>query len=59
MNDNLILELVDLAISMAQQLDNGTTKDVLLQLVYRGTQAYEEHTGETLNPSAIEVEDLL
>jgi hypothetical protein len=57
MNQNLILELVDLAISMATELDHGTTTDVLLDVVHKATAAYEEHTGETLNTSLVEAEE--
>jgi hypothetical protein len=58
MNTDLILQLVELAISMAQsQLDGGELKETLADVILKGVRAYEEHTGETLAPLFIKAEE--
>ncbi len=58
MNSNLILNLVDLAIALAQnQLDVGDAKQALLGIVRKGVRAYEDHTGEPLDPLLIKAEE--
>jgi hypothetical protein len=58
MNPDLIFRLVDLAISLAQtQMDSGGTTDALLGIVRKGYQAYENHTGEPLDPLLIKAEE--
>jgi hypothetical protein len=60
MNSDLIFELVELAISLAHtHLDSGDVEQTLLDIVHKGVQAYEDHTGEELDPFQIEAEDLL
>ena len=50
MNPNLIVNLVDLAIALAQsQLDSGDAKQALLGIVRKGVRAYEDHTGKPLD----------
>ena len=63
MNTNVAFELVDLAVNLARTLAGGeaqqdaTLAGILLQIVERAVQAYQDHTGETLDPSLIKAED--
>ncbi len=60
MTPNLIIELVQLAISLADtHLDGGDVAHILLGIVQKGVQAYEEQTGRTLNPALIRAENTL
>lgn len=60
MNPNLIIELVQLATSLADtHLDGGDVAHILLGIVQKGVQAYEEQTGETLNPALIRAENTI
>jgi len=60
-----VLVLVDLAIALAQSLTDGSQKQnadvaaILLSVVQKAVQAYEDHTGETLDPSLIRSEAAL
>jgi hypothetical protein len=57
MTANLILQFVDLAISLIQTHLNGNeAKVAFLDILRKGVQAYESHTGETLDPKLIGVE---
>jgi hypothetical protein len=57
MNPNLISQLVELAISLAQtQLDSGDTEPTLLDIVHKSVQAYKDHTGESLKVNLIRKE---
>jgi len=61
MNVALIMEIAQLASSLVDNaLEKGQTAasvtSVMLQIVQKGTQAYEQHTGETLDPSLIHAE---
>ena len=57
MNPNLIFQLIDNAISLAQsQLDSGDVANTLLGVIRRSVQAYESHTGKTLDPLLIKPE---
>ena len=63
MNTTVAFELVELAVSLAKTLAGGkvqqdvTIAGVLLQIIERAVQAYQDHTGETLDPSLIKPED--
>ena len=58
MNANLIVNLIDLAIALAQsQLDAGDAKQALVGIVRKGVRAYEDHTGEPLDPLLIQAEE--
>ena len=58
MNSDLIFELVELAISLAHtHLDSGDVEQTLLDIIEKGVQAYEDHTGEKLDPYLITAED--
>jgi hypothetical protein len=60
MNGNLILEFVDLAISLIQtHLKDHEAEDAFLEILRKGVHAYEEHTGETLDPRLIGAESRL
>ena len=58
MNSNLIVNLVDVAIALAQnQLDSGDAKQALLGIVRQGVRVYEDHTGKPLDPLLIKAEE--
>ena len=58
MNANLIFQLVEAAISLAQsQLDGPSAANALLGIIRKGVQAYEDHTGQPLDPALIKAED--
>ena len=62
MNPQIVLALVEIAISLAQNLGKGsvqggaTTAKMLLDIINKGVQAYQEHTGEPLDPNLIRPE---
>jgi hypothetical protein len=57
MKANLISKLVELAISLAlTQLDRGDVERTLLDIVRKGVQAYEDHTGQQMDPNLIRTE---
>ena len=62
MNTALLLEIVELAVSLARRQGSGAVhddlviEDTLLEIVERSIQAYQEHTGETLDPDLIKAE---
>ena len=58
MNSELILRLVDTAISLARsQMDSDDAKQALIDIVQKGLRAYTEHTGEPLDQSLIKAEE--
>jgi len=65
MNPNVAFEIVDLALSLAKTQASGkvqqdaTLAGILLQIIEKAVQAYQDHTGETLDPSLIKAEDAL
>jgi hypothetical protein len=60
MNPNMITDLVQLAISLAETHAAGQdVAHILLAIVRKGVQAYEDQTGETLNPSLIRSENAI
>jgi hypothetical protein len=60
MNSNLILRLVDLAVSLAEQdIGNGSTAGILLDIIQKAVEVYEEQTGRALNTDFIEAEEEL
>jgi hypothetical protein len=62
MNTNIVFELVELAISLGQSQGDGTTQgdpqvaQMLLDIIDKGVQAYQDHTGAPLDPSLINPE---
>ena len=60
MNPNLVFQLVEVAISLAQsQVDTGKVANTLLGIIQKSVIAYESHTGETLDPALIRAEEPL
>jgi len=62
MNPNLAFEIANLAVSLAKTQASGKLQQdaslvgILLQIIEKAVQAYQEHTGETLDPSLIKAE---
>jgi hypothetical protein len=57
MSENLIFQLVELAVNLAQtQLDSGNAERALVAVVGKAIEAYEDHTGEPINLSLIRAE---
>jgi len=62
MNPNLIFEIVKLAVSLAEDVTTKNARydldaaDTLLEIVQRTAHAYEQHTGEPLDPALIRLE---
>ena len=55
---DLIFVLVELAISLAHaELDSGDVEQMLLDIIQKAIQAYEDHTGEKLDPFLIGIEE--
>ena len=51
MNENLIYNLLDLAISLAQShLEGSDLENTLFELVQKSKEAFEEQTGMPLDP---------
>jgi hypothetical protein len=60
MNTEDILQLVEIALSMAEaQLSGTELAQTLLDIARRGIEAYQDHTGGILNPGMIDAEDPL
>ena len=65
MNPHLAFEIVELAVSLAKTQASGTLQQdatlagVLLQIVKKAVQAYQDQTGEPLDPTLIKAEDVL
>ena len=61
----LILQLIDVSIALAQSQTDGTVQqhanvaNILLGIIQKGVQAYEDHTGEPLDPNLIRTENPL
>jgi hypothetical protein len=57
MNQNMILQLIEVAIALAQsQLAPGDAANTLAGIVQRAVSAYESQTGQPLDPSLIKPE---
>ena len=60
MDADMIIELIDFAISMAQSQFSGTElARTLLDIVGHAVEAYNEHTGDSLDTGLITAEGLL
>lgn len=60
MNTDIILELVDTAVALAQdQFSGSELTRTLRDIIQRGVDAYDEHTGETLDPFNIKEEEAI
>jgi hypothetical protein len=54
MNAGLIYQLVELAISLAQnELDGSTMENTLIDIIQKGVQVYHEQTGKALDPRTV------
>ncbi len=62
MNPNLIFRIARLAVSLVEiharqdDLPVSTTEELLLEIIRTGIRAYEQHTGEPLDPALIKAE---
>jgi hypothetical protein len=57
MSPNIVYQLVELAINVAQcELDSGDVEKALLAVIKKGMEAYEDHTGEPVNPFLLNVQ---
>ena len=62
MNPNILLEIAELAMSVAGTHGSGKVQQdaalagILLQIIEKAVQAYQDHTGEPLDPSLIKPE---
>ena len=64
MNPHIAFEIVELAVSLAKaqasgELQHARFAGVLLQIIGKAVQAYQDHTGEPSDPSLIKAEDVL
>jgi hypothetical protein len=55
------MEIAELALSLVNNALNGaqssaSVTSTLLQILQKGAQAYQQHTGEPLDPALIKVE---
>jgi hypothetical protein len=58
MNRNLVYQLVELAINLAQcELDSGDVEKALWTVVVKSVEAYEDHTGQPLDLNMIRPEN--
>ena len=63
MSIDLLIEIADLALAISRrQIDRNVKGDpffelTLLQLIQKAVRAYEDHTGQPLDPSLIKTED--
>ena len=63
MNVNLVIEIATLALAIADRQTNRNLKgdtfyeESLLEIIQKAARAYEDHTGEPLDPSLIKAED--
>ncbi len=62
MNPSLAFEIVELALSLVKSQATGTihqaatVAETLLMIIQKGAQAYQQHTGEALDPILIKTE---
>ena len=62
MNPIVGLQILELAVSLAKTQASGKIQkdlnlaDTLLQIICKSVQAYQDHTGEPLDPALIKVE---
>ena len=63
MNPNVAFQIVELAVALAKTQASGkvqqdaTLTGILLQIIEKTVQAYQDHTGQALDPSLIKAED--
>ena len=62
MNPNVAFEIIELALSLAKSQADGKIQqdanlaNILVQIIGKAVQAYQDHTGEPLDPSLIKAE---
>jgi hypothetical protein len=62
MNTTLVFEILQLAVGLAQSHVSGRAGDklavaqTLVDIVQKGTEAYQQHTGRPLDPTLIKAE---
>ena len=62
MNLNLIAEILSLGRDLADAAvapnvrQQAAAADILLKIIRKGVQAYQDHTGQALDPSLIKIE---
>jgi hypothetical protein len=62
MNTTLVFEILQLAVALAQsQFSGGAAGKIaitqtLLDIVQKGTEAYQQHTGQPMDPALIKAE---
>ena len=59
MNPNLVYDLVDLATTLAADFGNPENDNILVQIVQKALEAYEEHTEEPMDLAAIRPESAI
>jgi hypothetical protein len=65
MNTDLVFEILDLALSLAEaQVHEASSTDLaidktLLEILQKGVTAYKQHAGELLDLSLIKTEDTI
>jgi hypothetical protein len=65
MNTNFAIEIIELALSIMKNQTTGKTQQdatlvaVLVSIIRKSIQAYEQQTGQPLDPSLIKAEDPL
>src|SRR5207253_79741 len=57
MNSDIAFDIVALALSLAKNQPGAAVADTLLQIIRKAVSAYQQHTGEPLNPSLIQTEE--
>jgi hypothetical protein len=63
MNPEVALQIAELAVSLAKTQAGGRVQQdaalagILLQIIEKAVHAYQDHTGQPLDPSLIKAED--
>ena len=63
MNPNAAIEIIELALALVKNQTGGKIQqdanlaEILVQIIGKAVQAYQDHTGETLDPSLIKAEE--
>jgi hypothetical protein len=63
MNTEVAFQIAELAVSLAKTQAGGRVQQdaalagILLQIIEKAVQAYQDHTGQPLDPSLIKPED--
>jgi hypothetical protein len=57
MNTNVAIQLVEIALSLVKDQKGAAVADVLVQIIGRAVQAYQQNTGLPLDPMLIKAEE--